>query len=150
MAELPFIAPVEKKDPSRPTWKGIPRLSFVRPFVAAEIDPISQETPPAPERTARASLSVGTVAIILHGEFAGKRGVVVKDLGGGILELAGPAFGKTEIDQDYLIATSVKISVEGSDAAAVQSAASKIPEMLDYLNSVFTLKPGDRPHLMKF
>ena len=149
MAELLFIAPVEKKDPTRPTWHGIPRVSMTRPAVAADIDPIKADACPAPVRETRASLAVGTIVIILDGEFKGKRAVVIADAGAGIVKVAGLVVPETEIDQDYLIATSTKL--EGvSDAASIKAAAEKVPEMVEYLNAVFTLKAGDRPHLMKF
>ena len=154
MAELLFIAPVEKKDPTRPTWHGIPRVSFTRPAVAADVDPIKAEVAPAPERKTRESLSVGTVVIILDGEHAGKRAVVISDVGAGIVKVCGTVVPVTEIDQDYLIATSTKVNVdgvnEGNAPQTVKAAAEKIPEMVDYLGAVFSLKKGDRPHLMKF
>jgi large subunit ribosomal protein L6e len=68
--------------------------------------------------------------------------------------VAGPAVPSTAIDQDYLIATSTKLEIGNVNAAeagaAVKAAAQKIPEMLDFLSTPFSLKPGDRPHLMKF
>lgn len=154
MAELLFIAPVEKKDPTRPTWRGIPRVSFSRPAVAAEIDPIKADVAPVQERKTRASLTVGTVVIILDGENKGKRAVVVADNGAGVVTVAGPAVANLEIDQDFLIATSAKLELGKVDVAkavdAVKAAASKVQDMTEYLEAVFSLKPGDRPHLMKF
>ncbi|KAH0792960.1 60S ribosomal protein L6 [Histomonas meleagridis] len=154
MAELLFIAPIQKKDPRKPTWHGIPRVALTRPAVAAEIDPIKPEEIPVPERKTRESLQIGTIAIILDGEFKGKRGVVIADNGKGIVKLNGPAIKPVEIDQDFLIATSTKLEIgkvdEAGSAAAIDAAAQKIPEMVDYLKSTFTLKSGDRPHLMKF
>ena len=149
MAELLFIAPVEKKDPTRPTWHGIPRVAFTRPAVAAEIDPIKADACPVPERKTRESLTVGTIVIILDGEFKGKRAVVIAEAAAGIVKVAGLVVPETEIDQDYLIATSTKLDGV-SDAASIKAAAEKVPEMVEYLNAVFTLKAGDRPHLMKF
>ena len=154
MAELPFIAPVEKKDPTRPTWHGIPRVSFTRPAVAAEIDPIKADVCPVPERKTRESLSVGTIVIILDGEFKGRRAVVIADAGAGIVKVCGTDVPVTEVDQDFLIATSTKLEISGVNdsnaVATVKAAAQKIPEMEDYLHAVFSLKKGDKPHLMKF
>ena len=154
MAELPFIAPVEKKDPTRPTWHGIPRVSFTRPAVAAEIDPIKADVCPVDPRKTRESLSVGTIVIILDGEFKGKRAAVIADAGAGVVKVCGTVVPVTEVDQDYLIATSTKLELsgvnDGNAAATVKAAAEKIPEMVDYLGATFSLKPGDRPHLMKF
>ena len=154
MTELLFISPVEKRDPRKPTWHGIPRVALTRPAVAAEIDPVQPEQIPVEERKTRASIQIGTVVIILDGEFKGKRGVVFADNGNGIVKVNGPAIKAVEIDQDFLIATSTKLEIgkvdEAGSAAAINAAAEKIPEMVDYLKATFTLKPGDRPHLMKF
>jgi large subunit ribosomal protein L6e len=154
MSELLFIAPVQKKDPRRPTWRGIPRIAFSRPAVAADIDPIKKLTEPTPERTTRASLSIGTIVIILDGPSKGKRAVVVKDVGAGIVGVAGPVVAYEEVDQDYLIATSTKINLPSADPAdvpaAIAAAAKKQPELTEYLSATFSLKPGDRPHLMCF
>ena len=154
MSELLFIAPVEKKDPSRPTWHGIPRVSFTRPAVAAEIDPIKAEEKNVEPRKTRESLAVGTIVIILDGEFKGKRAAVISDAGAGIVKVCGTVVPVTEIDQDYLIATSTKLELGGVNESnapgAVKSAAEKIPEMVDYLGATFSLTQGDRPHLMKF
>lgn len=154
MSELLFVAPVEKKDPTRPTWHGIPRVSFTRPAVAAEIDPIKPDACPVPERKTRQSLAIGTIVIILDGEFKGKRAAVIADAGAGVVKVCGTSVPVTEVDQDYLIATSTKLELSGVNesnaAATVKAAAEKIPEMVDYLNAVFSLKNGDRPHLMKF
>ena len=152
MAELLFIAPVEKKDPRRPTWRGIPRVSFTRPAVANEADPIKHDAPPAVERKTRESLSVGTIVIILDGEHKGKRAVVVADKGNGVVKVCGVVVPACEVDQDYLIATSTKVDGvnDGSNEAAIQAAAEKTPELVDYLKAPFSLRPGDRPHLMRF
>lgn len=154
MAELAFIAPVEKKDPTRPAWRGIPRVSYTRPAVAAEVDPIQAPVVAAVERKTRASLVTGTIVIILDGEFRGKRAAVVADAGAGIVKVCGLCVPVTDVDQDFLLATSTKLDLSGvseSNAAAkVKDAAAKIPEMTDYLNALFTLKAGDRPHLMQF
>jgi len=154
MAELLFIAPVQKKDPTRPTWRGIPRVSLSRPAVAADIDPIQKPVPPPVARVTRASLAVGTVVIILDGESKGKRAVVVRDVGAGVVGVAGPVVAYTEIDQDYLIATSTSVKIGSVDPAnavrAIEDAAKKVPELTEYLSAPFSLKPGDRPHLMRF
>jgi large subunit ribosomal protein L6e len=152
MSEVLFISPVEKHDPSRPTWRGIPRLSMTRDAVAAEIDPIVREEAPAPQRVTRSSLSVGTVVIILDGEFVGRHAVVVADAGAGVVKVCGTAVPVTEVDQDFLIATSTRLEIgnAGDAVQAVKAAAEKVPDMVEFLNSLFTLKAGDRPHLMKF
>jgi large subunit ribosomal protein L6e len=154
MVELLFIAPIQQKDPRRPTWRGMPRVSFSRPAVAAELDPIVRPPSPTVARVTRSALSIGTVAIILDGDYKGKRAVVVTDLGAGVVGLAGPVVPYVEVDQDFLIATSTKIPLDGATpenaAGLIDSAASKVPELREYLAAPFSLKPGDRPHLMKF
>jgi ribosomal protein L14E/L6E/L27E len=154
MAELLFIAPIEKRDPTRPTWRGIPRVSLARPIAAAQIDPIVPATVPEKAKVTRSSLAVGTIAIILEGQYKGKRAVVVADRGAGIVGVAGPVVPYTEIDQDFIIGTSTKIELGNVDAgnavAAVEAAAGKQAGLKDYLAATFSLKPGDRPHLMKF
>jgi large subunit ribosomal protein L6e len=154
MSELLFIAPVYKKDPTRPSWRGIPRVAFSRPAVAADIDPIAKPAAPEAERTTRASLAIGVVVVILDGEWKGKRAVVVRDVGAGIVGVAGPAVPYAELDQDVLIATSTKVQIGGADpgnaVAAIAAAAKKTPELTEYLNATFSLKPGDRPHLLRF
>jgi large subunit ribosomal protein L6e len=154
MAETAFIAPITQADPRHPTWRGIPRVSFTRPAVAAEVDPIVPEVPPPVVRQTRASLAIGTVVIILDGPNKGKKAVVVTDAGAGIVGVAGPIVPFEEIDQDVLLATSTKLELGAVDAGsapgAIDAAAAKVPELADYLKAIFTLKPGDRPHLMKF
>ena len=154
MAELLFIAPVEKKDPSRPTWHGIPRVSFARPAVAADVDPIKADECKVEPRKTRESLAIGTIVIILDGEFKGKRAAVVANAAAGVVKVCGTAVPVTEVDQDYLIATSTKLELAGVNesnaAATVKAAAEQFPEMVAYLTSTFSLKRGDRPHLMKF
>jgi ribosomal protein L14E/L6E/L27E len=92
--------------------------------------------------------------IILDGEAKGRRAVVVRDAGAGIVGVAGPAVPYVELDQDILIATSTKVQIDALDpsdaVAAVAAAAKKTPELTEYLNDTFSLKPGDRPHLMRF
>ncbi|EAY11845.1 hypothetical protein TVAG_459170 [Trichomonas vaginalis G3] len=151
MSELLFIAPITKKNIKRPTWRGIPRISFTRPAVAAEVDPLVKPTCAAKAVETRQSLKVGTVVIFVGGEHQGKRAVVVADQGAGIVKVAGPVVPVNEISQDYLIATSTSIEVAANATEAqVEAAAAKVPEMVEYLKAPFTIKKGDRVHLMKF
>ncbi|EAX89868.1 60S ribosomal protein L6, putative [Trichomonas vaginalis G3] len=151
MSELLFISPIEKKNVKKPSWRGIPRVSFTRPAVAAEVDPIQKPACNAKPVETRASLKVGTVVIIVGGENQGKRAVVVADQGAGIVKVAGPVVPVNEISQDYLIATSTQIEVQkDATEAQVEAAAQKVPEMVEYLKAPFTIKKGDRIHLMKF
>ena len=43
MTDLLFVKPIEKKDPKKPVWCGVPRVSFTRPAVANEVDPVQTE-----------------------------------------------------------------------------------------------------------
>ena len=149
-----FITPIEKKNPNKPTWNGIPRVSFTRPSIANEVDPAQPVPPCECQRLTRGSLQVGVVVIILDGDLKGRRGVVVADKGAGVVVVGGYGFAAQEFDQDYLIATSTKLEIGNVDPAgaeaAIDAAAKKVPQMVDYLKDTFTLRKGDRPHLMKF
>jgi large subunit ribosomal protein L6e len=99
----------------------------------------------------RPSLAVGTVVIILNGDYAAKRAVVVGDAGAGVVTVTGPVVPVIDIDQDYLIGTSTKLAISaGADQAAVVAAAGKVAELPEFLSAPFSLKPGDRPHQLKF
>lgn len=142
----------------------------------------------------RASITPGTVLILLAGRFKGKRVVFLKQLDSGLLLVSGPfqvnGVPARRVNQAYVIATSTKVGLPASvdvskfDDAFFKKAESKhksdemfakpaAPELtqeyltaqksLDtalvgcisadvqaYLSARFTLKDGDRPHLMKF
>ena len=154
MTDLLFVKPIERKDPNKPTWNGIPRVSFTRPAVANEVDPVTPEADaPAPRQT-RASLTVGTIVAVLDGELKGKYGVVIADKGAGVVVVGGYGYAAQEFDQDYLLGTQTKLEIGAVDPAgaeaAIDAAAKKVPQMTEYLKSTFSLKKGDRPHLMKF
>jgi large subunit ribosomal protein L6e len=107
-------------------------VAFSRPAVAADIDPIKKPEPPEAERTTRASLAVGVVVIVLDGEAKGRRAVVVRDAGAGIVGVAGPAVPYVELDQDILITTSTKVQIDAADPSdAVAAAAKKTPELTE-------------------
>lgn len=151
MSDLLFIAPIAKKNNKKPCWRGIPRVSFTRPAVAAEVDPIKEPACQAKAVETRPSLKIGTVVIIVGGENAGKRAVVVSDLGAGQLKVAGPVVPLNEISQDYLIATSTSLEVpKDATEAQVEAAAGKVKDMVEYLKTPFTIGKNDRVHLMKF
>lgn len=155
MSELLFVAPIEKIDITKPTRRGIPRVSFTRPAVADEVDPIPEPVEEEPERKTRESLTPGTVVIVLEGEHKGRRAIVTSDKGSGLVTVNGPqsinGVPAFEIDQDYLIATSQKVDIpSGASDSAIVAAVKKVELLEDYLKEIFTLKKGDLPHMMKF
>merc|ERR1712072_854616 len=68
-------------------------------------------------RKLRASLSPGKIAIVLAGVHKGKRVIVLKQLGTGLLLITGPhklnGCPLRRINQRYLLATSAAIDVTG-------------------------------------
>lgn len=142
----------------------------------------------------RASITPGTILILLAGRFKGTRVVFLKQLDSGLLLVSGPfqvnGVPARRVNQAYVIATSTKVELPASldvskfdDAFFKAEAKSKAsgemyakqeaPELtaeylgaqkaLDtalvgcikadvkaYLSARFSLKDGDRPHLMKF
>ncbi|PNH01041.1 60S ribosomal protein L6 [Tetrabaena socialis] len=146
----------------------------------------------------RASITPGTVLILLAGRFKGKRVVFLGQLPSGLLLVTGPfklnGVPARRVNAAYVIATSTKVALPKLDLtaftdsyfAAAESKKGKkgedefftaadakknvlsqeyignqksldaelLPalssELKGYLSSRFSLKDGDRPHLMKY
>merc|ERR1712072_1308846 len=113
----------------------------------------------------RQSLKPGTILILLAGRFRGKRVILLKDLGQGVLLVTGPfkinGVPLRRVNARYVIATSTSVDVKGLDSKvldkvsetsywgvdkALIAAIKKEQFLASYLSSTFSLRKGDKPH----
>ncbi|GFS42934.1 ribosomal protein L6 family protein [Actinidia rufa] len=124
--------------------------------------PLFNKRKPKPSKL-RASITPGTVLIILDGRFKGKRIVFLKQLTSGLLLVTGPfkinGVPLRRVNQSYVIATSTKeknvLPQEKKDDqktidAALIKSIEAVPDLKTYLAARFSLKAGMKPHELVF
>jgi large subunit ribosomal protein L6e len=199
-------APVQTKTvqvggPKNGGTRVVPLVKPPKYYPAEDVKPVKKVPKVHKPAKIRASITPGTVLVLLAGRFRGKRVVFLKQLESGLLLVSGPfkinGVPLRRVNQAYVLATSTKVDVSGvkvpanvNDAffkkqeakkekkpteegmfekkaeknelsservkaqkevdAALLTAVKKVPQLKAYLNSSFSLKKGQFPHLLKF
>merc|ERR1712216_355383 len=127
--------PVHKKAEKKPAADKPPR------FYASEDIPVPfARRSVAKPATLKASITPGTVLILLAGRFRGKRVVFLKQLTSGLLLVTGPfkvnGVPLRRVNQTFTIATSTKVPLTGVDVSKIDDAyfakaAKKAPKGAD-------------------
>merc|ERR1712127_101756 len=127
--------PVHKKAEKKPAADKAPR------FYASEDIPVPfARRSVAKPATLKASITPGTVLILLAGRFRGKRVVFLKQLTSGLLLVTGPfkvnGVPLRRVNQTFTIATSTKVPLTGVDVSKIDDAyfakaAKKAPKGAD-------------------
>ncbi|KAH7116079.1 60S ribosomal protein-like protein L6 [Dendryphion nanum] len=112
-------------------------------YPAVEIPGLRKARKNARDAKPRASLTPGTVVILLAGRFRGKRVVLLKHLPQGVLLVTGPfkvnGVPLRRVNARYVIATSTKVDIKGVD----ESVLTKASEASYFTKDKETKKPGE-------
>merc|ERR1711981_158428 len=96
----------------------------------------------------RQSLKPGTVLILLAGRFRGKRVILLKDLGQGVLLVTGPfkinGVPLRRVNARYVIATSTSVDVKGLDSKVLDKVSETSYWGADKAEKAF-FKQGEKP-----
>ena len=100
---------------ARPTYKEAKITKSTRWYPAEDAPEPRQKGPRQPAKSARKSITPGTILILLAGRFRGKRVVFLKQLESGLLLVTGPykinGVPLRRVNQAYVIATSTKVDI---------------------------------------